>query len=68
MFKNLITRDECADIIREFNDNAINEVKVIEYDIDRYSEGYPGFLGEYYSLKIRFIKVSSMTNAFRRPR
>ena len=59
--RNLVTRVECETIIRKLVDNESNEVEVIDYDISNYCDGFPGFLGEYYSLKINVNEVREIT-------
>lgn len=55
-----LTNDECQQIIQKFvGDKSDANVKVIDYRLTKYSDGYPGFLGEYFSLKIRFSDVSN---------
>lgn len=60
MSKNLISKDECTSVVCKLNEGLSNEVQVINYEVDKYGEGYPGFLGEYFSLKIQFIDVSKI--------
>lgn len=59
MSQNIITRDDCARIISKLVRNKGSEVEIIDYDYDRYCDGYPGFLGDYFSLNIRFNNVSN---------
>lgn len=58
MNKNLVTFDECAQIIRKVVGNEDNKATVIDYSISKYADGYPGFLGDYFSLKIEFRDVN----------
>lgn len=54
MLKNLISSDECQQIVH----SSIGEgVEVIDYNLRNYSDGYPGFLGDYLSLQIKFCDV-----------
>jgi hypothetical protein len=63
MSKNLVTFDECEQIVRKLlGDESCTEVKVIDYDVNNYCDGYPGFLGEYFLLKIKFSNVSEKSN------
>ena len=59
MTANLVNFDECLQIIGKFlNVESCGELKVIDYDVNSYCDGYPGFLGDYFLLKIRFCFVS----------
>lgn len=62
MSANIISIDECTEIVHKLTGNACSKVKVIDFDISSYSDGYPGFLGEYFALKIRFDDVSFCRN------
>lgn len=53
---NLISLAECSTIIRNLTN--CDECKVADYSLSKYSDGYPGFLGEYFALTIRFHDVS----------
>ena len=57
MSKNLITIAECEQIVNKLPDNENRVMKVIDYDVENYSNGYPGFLGDYFSLTIKFKEV-----------
>jgi hypothetical protein len=52
MTENLFSADDCSEIIRQSADCAGG--KVIDYVVSSYCDGYPGFLGEYYALTIKF--------------
>jgi hypothetical protein len=52
MSKNLFSLDDCSEIIRQSADCAGG--KIIDYDVSRYCDGYPGFLGDYFALTIKF--------------
>lgn len=55
MSENLISFDECSAIIQQLDEGK--SCKVIDYAVTNYSDGYPGFLGDYFSLKIKFRDV-----------
>lgn len=58
MSKSLVTLEECKQIVRKLvGQESDVDVKVIDYAVNNYCDGYPGFLGDYFSLKIRFIDV-----------
>jgi hypothetical protein len=59
MIQNIISNDECRQIIRSSIKGEVEEgVEVIDHIIQNYSDGYPGFLGDYFSLQIKFCDVS----------
>lgn len=58
MSANIISFDECTAIVHKLVGSESDEVKVTDYEISSYSDGYPGFLGEYFALKIKFNDVS----------
>lgn len=60
MSKNIISQNECTEVVRKLVGSDDNKVKVLDYDVDNYCDGYPGFLGEYFSLKIRFHDVINL--------
>lgn len=55
MANNLVSLDECIEIARKLIGNE--NFKVVGYKVSSYSEGYPGFLGDYFLLKIKFSDV-----------
>jgi hypothetical protein len=56
-FNILISLDECSEIVRKLDQSEANEVKVLDYDVTSYCDGYPGFLGDYLALKVKFCDV-----------
>ena len=58
MTENLVTFDECVHIIGKLvNHESCAELKIIDFYVKNYCDGYPGFLGDYFSLNIRFCYV-----------
>lgn len=55
MLRNLISTEECQRIIQLSKSDE--RVKVIDYNFSKYSDGYPGFLGDYLRLQIQFLNV-----------
>lgn len=58
MYKSLLSFEECKIIIEKSLQNDSEGVEVIDYDVKSYCDGYPGFLGDYFSLKIKISHVS----------
>jgi hypothetical protein len=57
--KALLSRAECEEVIRKLHNNdSDDDVRVINYHISQFSEGYPGFLGDYYRLVVEYHHVS----------
>jgi hypothetical protein len=55
---NLISLNECREIVGKLLPNEKDvEIEVIDYEVKSYCDGYPGFLGDYFSLKIQFNDV-----------
>jgi hypothetical protein len=55
---NLISLNECREIVGKLLSNEKDvETEVIDYEVKSYCDGYPGFLGDYFSLKIKFFDV-----------
>lgn len=60
MEKSLINESNCKEIISTFLKVNQNKVKIYGFKIEKYSDGFPGFLGEYYKLNITFDNVSNI--------
>lgn len=58
MEKSLFSKSNCKEIISNLLKFNQNKVKIHGFKIEKYSDGFPGFLGEYYKLKITFNNVS----------
>lgn len=61
--KSLVSHEECDGIIRKLVGSE--SFKVIDHDVSNYSDGYPGFLGDYFTLKIQIEVVSRNRRALR---
>lgn len=64
MEKSLISESNCKEIISNFLKVNQNKVKILGFKIEKYSDGFPGFLGEYYKLNITFDNVSKIHEFF----
>lgn len=62
MVKSLIIELNCQEIISNFLKVNQNKVKIHGFKVEKYSDGFPGFLGEYYRLNIQFDNVSKLIN------
>lgn len=60
MANNLVSLDECLKIIHKLIGNE--NFKLIDFNVSSYCEGYPGFLGDYFLLKIKFSDVRLRCN------
>ena len=60
MEESLINESNCKEIISNFLKINQNKVKIHKFKIEKYSDGFPGFLGEYYRLNITFDNVSKL--------
>lgn len=58
MNKSLVSKEECVSIVKKLIKSNRDNVQIIDFDVDKYCEGYPGFLGEYFSLQIQYRIVS----------
>lgn len=52
----LVLHDECEQIVAKLIGK--DGCQVVDYGISRFGDGYPGFLGDYFSLKIQYQDVS----------
>jgi hypothetical protein len=51
----LLSRSECEEVIRKLHNTDSNDaVEIVNYHISQFSEGYPGFLGDYYRLAVEY--------------
>lgn len=60
MNKNLVSLDECKVIVAKRCGTDSDKLNIVDYDVNKYSDGYPGFLGDYFALKIRFCEVNEL--------
>jgi hypothetical protein len=52
---NLLSKDECALIIENLIKSK--DFSILDYQIVSIDDGYPGYLGDYFRLKITFDNV-----------
>lgn len=55
----LISLAECEEVIRKLHSaDSDDDVKIVNYTVRKFGEGYPGFLGDYFRLSIKYHRVS----------
>ena len=60
MNKSLVSLGECNEVVRKLLNS--DRFQVVDYEIGKYCDGYPGFLGDYFSLRIRVIDVKYLSS------
>lgn len=57
--KSLISLAECEEVVSKLHNTGSDDVvEIVNYHISQFSEGYPGFLGDYYRLTVEYRHVS----------